>query len=135
MYTYTFNRVADIPVGHTGFWLMVIFCVIIAFIVWVADREDLVKLLLLMSVPLGIAYWVSFYVGDQKPQVFANVPVTAELVGFQPEGSRELVKSGKSQSYVDHHIMYVVYRVKDTHVILRAETGVEYPKTVVLYRN
>jgi hypothetical protein len=132
MYTYTFDRIADIPVDHTGFWLMVTLCVFITLLVMCADREDLVKSLLLMSVPVGIAYWISFHANSQEPQVFPNVPVTAELIGFQPEGYRERV--GKSQQ-VDRHVMYVVYSVDGNQVILRADTGVEYPQRVVLYRN
>jgi hypothetical protein len=135
MYTYTFNRIADIPVDHTGFWLMVTLCVFITLMVMCAAREDLAKSLLILSVPLGIAYWVSFHFTNQEPQVLANVPVTAELIGFQPEGSRELVKSGKTQSYVDRHAVYVVYSVNDRQVILRAEPGAEYPQRAVLYRN
>jgi hypothetical protein len=104
-------------VDHSVFWGLVMLCVIIILLVMCNnDREDLAKSLLLMSVPLGIAYWISFHVNRQEPQVFPNVPVTAELIGFQPEGSRELVKSGKSQSYVDRHVMYVVYSVDGRQV-------------------
>lgn len=135
MYTYTFNRLADVPPDHVGFWLTVTLCVFIIAMDLCAYRERLFTTIFILAIPLGFTYWVSFHATSQEPQVFANIPVIAELVGFQPEGSRELVKSGKSQSYVDRHKVYVIYSVAGTQVILRADTGVEYPKTVVLYRN
>ena len=83
------------------------------------------------SVICGIAYGVSYHWTKQEPKVFSNTKVTAEFIGFQPEGYRE--KSGKSM--VDRHYMYVVYRVNGNDVILQGQSGVEYPKTAILYKN
>jgi hypothetical protein len=106
----------------TAFWLVIVLMnEPDAFFVW----------FFVATIVVAVAYGVSFHWTDQSPKTFKNEKVTAELVGFQPEGYRE--QSGKSK--VDRHYMYVVYRVNGNNVILQAQTGVEYPKTAILYKN
>lgn len=128
---YTFNPVADIPVDHTGFGLIVALCIFIACIVLMNEGELFFQWFFVATVISGIAYGVSYHWTDQTPKTFKNEKVTAQLVGFQPEGYRE--KSGKSM--VDKHYMYVVYRVNGNEVIMQAQQGIEYPKTAILYKN
>lgn len=128
---YTFNPIADIPVDHTGFGLIVALCIFIAFIVLMNESELFFAWFFVATCICTFAYFVSYKWTDQTPKTFKNEKVTAELVGFQPEGYRE--KSGKSM--VDRHYMYIVYRVNGNEVILQAQQGVEYPKTAVLYKN
>ncbi len=128
---YTFNPLASIPVDHTGFGLILGFCVILLIICLMNEPESFFVLFFLACFPVGIAYGVSYHWTSQEPKVFANTKVTAEFVGYQPEGYRE--KSGKS--YVDKHFVYVVYSVNGNHVLLQGQSGVEYPKTAILYKN
>jgi hypothetical protein len=93
--------------------------------------EDFFVNFFFVVIIMAIGYGVSFHWTNQEPKTFKNEKVTAELVGFQPEGYRE--KSGKSM--VDRHYMYVVYRVGSEQVILQAQTGVVYPQTAILYKN
>ncbi len=128
---YTFNPLADIPVDHAGFGIIVALCCFIAVIIVMNEPELFFQWFFVGTVVCVIAYFVSYSWTDQTPKTFKNEKVTAELVGFQPEGYRE--KSGKSM--VDRHYMYVVYRVNGNEVILQAQPGVEYPKTAILYKN
>ena len=87
---------------------------------------------LFLSATTFIAHSVSY---NDKPPV--NAQYTATFVAYQPEGHRESRASGKTTRMVDVHEIYVVYRIDDTgnEVILRASTGAEYPKNIVLYKN
>ena len=95
------------------------------------DAEAFFVAFFLCCIPVGIAYGVSYHWTNQEPQTFKNERVTATFLGFEAEGYKE--KSGKS--YVDRHFTYVVYEVNGNPVLLRAETGREYPKTAILYKN
>ena len=128
---YTFNPLATIPVDHVGFGIVVGFCIVCLIICLMNEPETFFVYFFIACFPVAIAYGVSYHWTNQEAKVFANVQVTAELVGFQPEGYRE--KSGKSM--VDRHYMYIVYRVNGNEVILQATQGVEYPKTAILYKN
>ena len=128
---YTFNPVADIPVDHTGFWLIATFCVIWLVMVLINDAESFFVWFFVACFPLGIAYGVSYHWTDQTPKTFANEKVIGEFVKFEAEGYKE--RSGKS--YVDRHFTYVVYNVKGNLVLLNAKSGIEYPKTAILYKN
>ena len=128
---YTFNPIASIPVNHDGFWIIAAFCAFCLVIVLFNEPETFFVWFFLACFPVGIAYGVSYHWTNQEAKVFANVPVTAEFQGFEPEGYKE--KSGKS--YVDRHYMYVVYTVNGNPVILQSQTGQVYPKTVTLYKN
>jgi hypothetical protein len=128
---YTFNPLADIPVDHAGMFIIGMLCVFVLLVVLFNEPELFFFYFFCASIVCGIAYGVSYHWTNQEPKTFKNEKVTAELVGFQPEGYRE--KSGKSM--VDCHYMYVVYRVNGNEVILQATQGVEYPKTAILYKN
>lgn len=128
---YTFHPLATIPVDHTGFGIIVALCIFITIIVLMNEPELFFHWFFVATIVCVIAYFVSYSWTDQTPKTFKNEKVTAELVGFQPEGYRE--KSGKSM--VDKHYMYIVYRVNGEQVILQATTGQVYPQSVVLYKN
>jgi hypothetical protein len=128
---YTFHPLADIPVDHAGLFIV---CMVTAFwlvIVLMNEPDEFFVWFFAATIVVAIAYGVSYHWTSQEAKTFKNEKVTAELVGFQPEGYRE--SSGKSK--VDRHYMYVVYRVGGQQVILQATTGQVYPQTAVLYKN
>lgn len=128
---YTFSPLAAIPVCHDGFYIITTFCIVCLVMVFFNEPETFFVWFFIACIPFGIAYGVSYHWTDQTPKTFVNEKVTGEFVSFQPEGYRE--KSGKS--YVDRHYMYVVYNVNGNNVILEGKSGMEYPKTVILYKN
>jgi hypothetical protein len=132
---YTFNPIASIPVSHDGFGIVVTFCIIALIICLFVERESFFVYFFFAVIVAGFAYCVSYHWTNQTPKTFANVQVTAEFQGYQPEGYNESRTSGKSTRRVDVHNMYVVYTVNGNPVILPAQTGVEYPKQAVLYKN
>jgi hypothetical protein len=128
---YSFSPLADIPVDHAGLFIVGMGCAMWLAICLFNSPEDFFVNFFFVVIIMAIGYGVSFHWTNQEPKTFKNEKVTAELVGFQPEGYRE--KSGKSM--VDRHYMYVVYRVGGEQVILQAQTGVVYPQTAILYKN
>jgi hypothetical protein len=128
---YSFSPLADIPVDHAGLFIVGMGCAMWLAICLFNSPEDFFVNFFFVVIIMAIGYGVSFHWTNQEPKTFKNEKVTAELVGFQPEGYRE--KSGKSM--VDRHYMYVVYRVGSEQVILQAQTGVVYPQTAILYKN
>ena len=132
---YTFQPLASIPVEHAGFGLVVGFCVFWLIIAVFNEPEAFFAYFFIATIACGIAYGVSYHWTNQQPKTFANFPVVGEFVGYQPEGYNESRTSGKSTRRVDVHSMYVVYNVNGSLVILEAKTGMEYPKTVQLYKN
>jgi hypothetical protein len=128
---YSFSPLADIPVDHAGLFIVGMGCAMWLAICLFNSPEDFFVNFFFVVIIMAIGYGVSFHWTNQEPKTFKNEKVTAELVGFQPEGYRE--KSGKSM--VDRHYMYVVYRVGGEQVILQAKTGVVYPQTAILYKN
>lgn len=128
---YTFNPIADIPVSHEGFFLILALCVVILVICLFNEPEAFFVFFFLCSIPVGIAYGVSYHWTNQEPKTFVNEKHIGKFVGYQPEGYNE--KSGKSRA--DRHYMYVVYEVNGGLVILKASEGQTYPKEAVLYKN
>ena len=128
---YTFAPLADIPISHGGFQVICAIALILIFVVLLNDANDFFGTFFVCSMVTLAAYGVSFHWSDQTTKTFANTQVTAEFAGYQPEGYNE--RSGKSRA--DYHYMYVVYKVNGNPVIMRGSTGIEYPKTAVLYRN
>ena len=128
---YTFQALADIPVKHDGFAIICFLAITILVMVLMNDAESFFVAFFLCCIPVGIAYGVSYHWTSQEPKTFANVKVTGEFLGFEAEGYKE--KSGKS--YVDRHYTYVVYNVNGNNVLLSATSGIEYPKTAILYKN
>jgi hypothetical protein len=127
---------APIVPDHKGFVFIAGFMLII-FLMSVyskfADGEDwnLYKVFLILMIPVGIAYMVSYEWTEQSTLYYKNTKVTGTLVGFVAEGSRE--RSGKS--YVDKHYTYVEYEVGNDRVLFQSCSGCTYPKVAVLYKN
>ena len=132
---YTFTPLASIPVDHTGFGIVVAFCLIALVMCLFVERESFFVYFFFAVIVAGFAYGVSYHWTNQEAKTFVNTKVTAELVGFQPEGYNESRTSGKSTRRVDVHMMYVVYSVGGEKVILRASEGQTYPQSAVLYKN
>lgn len=129
---YTFNPVADIPVDHIGFGIVFAFCLIALIMCLMTEpAETFFVWFFIACFPVGIAYGVSYHWTNQEPKTFANERVTGTFVKFEAEGYKE--RSGKS--YVDRHYTYVVYSVNGNNVLLSAKSGMEYPKTAILYKN
>ena len=128
---YSFYPTADIPADHGGLFIVGMVCVTWLVITLMNDPSEFFAQFFLVTVVMVFGYFVSFQWTDQTPKTFKNEKVTAEFVGFQPEGYRE--KSGKSM--VDKHNMYVVYSVNGDPVILQGQPGQTYPQTVILYKN
>lgn len=128
---YSFSPIADIPVDHTGFGFVVLVCVFIAVYTLLDEAELFFPWFFVGTVICTFAYFVSYSWTDQTVKTFPNTKVTAEFVGYETEGYRE--KSGKS--YVDRHLVYVIYSVNGNNVLMPAQTGTEYPKFVTLYKN
>jgi hypothetical protein len=128
---YSFQPLADVPVDHAGLFIIGMGCFMWLAVCLFNSPEDFFVNFFFVVIVMAITYGVSYHWTNQDPKTFKNEKVTAELVGFQPEGYRE--KSGKSM--VDKHYMYIVYRVGGEQVILQATTGQVYPQTVILYKN
>jgi hypothetical protein len=128
---YSFFPAAAIPADHTGFWLVVIACAFVTFLVLVNDAELFFRWFFVATIICTIAYFVSYSWTDQTAKTFPNTKVTAEFVGYETEGYRE--RSGKT--HVDRHLVYVIYSVNGNNVLLPANVGTEYPKFVTLYKN
>jgi hypothetical protein len=118
---------------HMGFYAVCVILVVIAVVVvsLFNDYECSGGTMLIWLVCLSGIGFIGYKESFRAEKIYDNTPVTATLVGFQPEGYNE--KSGKSRA--DRHYMYVVYDVSGEHVILRASEGVTYPKTTTLYKN
>jgi hypothetical protein len=128
---YTFNPVANIPVSHDGFAVILAFCVVCLIMVLFNEPETFFVWFFIACFPVGIAYGVSYHWTNQEPKTFVNQKVTGTFVKFEAEGYKE--RSGKS--YVDRHYTYVVYNVNGNNVLLSAQSGIEYPQTAILYKN
>ena len=128
---YTFSPLLPIYPSHVGFYII---CGICAFIILSLVLDGFEYFFERVSVAVGLgmfAYFVSFVWSNQEVLHYANVPVNAQFVGFQPEGYN--VKSGKSRA--DRHYLYVIYDVNGEKVILHAGEGLSYPPIAVLYKN
>jgi len=128
---YTFNPIPTVPVDHIGLFIVGMVCTTWMVVCLMNCADEFFATFFFVSIIMAISYGVSYHWTNQEPKTFANVKVTAQFVGYQPEGYRE--KSGKS--YVDKHFVYVVYSVNGNHVLLQGQSGVEYPKTAILYKN
>ena len=128
---YTFQALADIPVKHDGFYIILAFCILWLVLVLFNEPETFFVYFFLACFPVSIAYGVSYHWTNQEPRTFANVKVTGTFVKFEAEGYKE--RSGKS--YVDRHYTYVVYNVNGNNVLMYAKDGMEYPQTAILYKN
>lgn len=128
---YTFQPLADIPVDHKGFVVMIVLCSVIALIILFNEPELFFGWFFVATVVVGFSYFVSYQWTDQETKTFKNEVVIGEFVAYESEGYRE--RSGKS--YVDRHFTYVVYKVPEGNVMLPCVVGVPYPKRATLYKN
>ena len=128
---YSFNPLADIPVSHEGFVIIMIICIVIAVMILFNEPELFFQWFFVASMICGAAYFVSYKFCDQTPQTFKNEKVVGTFVGYESEGYKE--RSGKS--YVDKHFTYVIYKVDGGNVMLPCKVGEVYPERVVLYKN
>ena len=134
---YTFAPLANVNVDHTGFGFIVIASIIILVLIWMVEDGASA---LVYSVPAALvmllAYCVSYVWTDQTPvKVYKNEQVTGEFVRYVAEGYNETIRSGKSVRHVDRHEVYVVYKINGNEVLFRGQTGIEYPKVGVFYKN
>jgi hypothetical protein len=95
------------------------------------EGYNLYKVFVLLMIPVGFAYMVSYKWTEQQTLYYTNTKVNGTFVGFVAEGSRE--RSGKS--YVDRHYTYVEYEIGNDRVLFRTCNGCNYPKVAVLYKN
>lgn len=128
---YSFNPIADIPVEHTGYGIIVALCILIAFIILCSERELFLGWFFIATCICTLAHFVSYSWTDQTPKTFKNEQVVGEFVGYESEGYKE--RSGKT--YVDKHYTYIIYKVDGGNVMLPCKTGVVYPERVTLYKN
>lgn len=133
---YTMQPLAPIVVEHKGFVIICVFMLVVflmaAYSNITGDEEwNLYKVFMLLMIPVGIAYMVSYEWTDQSTKYYKNTKVEGTLVGFVAEGSRE--RSGKS--YVDKHYTYVEYEIGNDRVLFQSCSGCTYPKVAVLYKN
>lgn len=139
MASYTFYPlpIVDSLNNHSGFELI---CWLVGIIVLIVSlNEDLrieigAKTFLLAAIVLGGTYYVSYHSGSII--VPKNEKVTANLVDNLAEGYNVTERHGKQTRHVDYHFLYVIYHVPgEGNIVFRANEGVAYPKTAVLYRN
>jgi len=133
---YTMQPLAPIVVEHKGFVIVCVFMLVVFLMAAYSnitgeEEYKLFNVFLILLIPVGIAYMVSYEWTDQSTKYYKNTQVTGTLVGFVAEGSRE--RSGKS--YVDKHYTYVEYEIGNDRVLFQSCSGCTYPKVAVLYKN
>ena len=125
---YTFQPLADLSQGHTGWYVWSALAVTLVGIIvpkivtyLKAGEEDSVIASVVMLVILGIITWIAYHESYRhtKPD---NIPYQATLQGYK--GTKE-------------SNLYVVYRLDTNgHEILKeVRPNVAYPKHVILYKN
>ena len=135
---YTFAPLANVNTVdvHTGFYFVlvaVLVCWAFMLVQCLDDLEGFGWVTSALLVLVGVSALISWNSGEIK--YYANTPVEAKFVAFAPEGYNETRHVGKTVRHVDVHEMYVVYRVNGENVIVRANDGVAYPETAILYKN
>lgn len=132
---YTFAPLADIPVDHGGMFIACMTILGVLAVNLIVERETFFFYFFVSTIIFGVTYGASYHWTDQTPKTFVNEKVTGELVGFVAEGYNETRRSGKTTTHVDVHEQYVVYKVGEQRVLLRAGLGQTYPERVTLYKN
>lgn len=137
MYTFSPIPPLDTVNDHTGFFLVTIICGLFVLGNLIFSYETWSYKLFtvgLFGCIVGLAAAVSWNTGEIV--VYKNTPVRAQFVQYQPEGYNIAETSGKTTRRVDHHLIYVVYRVEGAgNVLLPAKAGQTYPEWVMLYKN
>lgn len=132
---YTFQPLVDTNWdNHTGFYGITVMMVLwMGLMVYVWGAEELKgRTVGIWAVICSLIVWLAWSCSFVPEKEYANTKVVGEFVSFTPEVWTE--KSGKN-SYTVKRQMYVTYRVGDNVVVLPAQSGVDYPKTVQLYKN
>jgi hypothetical protein len=134
---YTFQPIPPVDTinNHGGFIIVSVIMSLIFIITWINNDEEfnMYKVFVLFSIPVGIAAIVSYNTGSYKE--YANTRVEGKFIGYVAEGYNVEERHGKQTRRVDKHFTYVVYEVNGSRVLFPASTGVEYPKTAILYKN
>lgn len=128
---YSFAPLPPVTADHVGFFLICVAIGLITIVAIIDEFETGIRVAILMSPVILIAYLVSYHWTNQEVLYYKNEKVEAKFIGFESEGYNQ--RSGKTRA--DYHYTYVIYEVNGNNVILKAQTGVEYPKTAVLYGN
>jgi hypothetical protein len=129
---YSFQPLPDYSDIHTGFYVLSVFCVIamaLVLAVWKSDDIETPSLMcwiVILGGLLTLGYKDSY--ADKHPLNEQHIGI---FVGFDAEGYRE--RSGKTT--VDRHYTYVIYNVDGNPVMFPAQTGMPYPKRIVVYKN
>lgn len=134
---YTMTPLADIPPSHSGFWFMLVMVGLIWIYMVLAEDERGLRVLYTIAAAgvIWISWLVSYEWTDQTTKVHKNEQVTGEFVQFVAEGWSESRTNGKTTRQVDVHKTYVVYRINGSEVLFEANTGTEYPRRAVFYKN
>ena len=140
---YTFQPLATIDTvnSHGALLVFAMICavwVICLSLVMIADSSwDWVAFvkagIILPAIPLIAATIISFTTGNIT--TFENTPVKGTFVKYETEGYNIAERSGKSTRRVDHHLIYVVYRVPEGDELMLAGAGMVYPAEAILYKN
>lgn len=126
--------------SHVGFYIVVIVVIFISLITCanLDDRdnwEDYKSWIIVAMISIAISAGISWNTGEIK--TYANIPVTATFVGYQPETYTTQERQGKHTNTVIHHRIYVVYRIDGTEELTIFETvsGAPTVKHAQLYKN
>lgn len=137
MYSFQPLPIINTADSHVVFYILSV--ILLAMLVshisdWVRGHEEIsvawVGLLLSIFLVSGV---ISYNTGEHV--IPTNEKVVGKFIRYVPEGYNETVQSGKSRTRQDVHLLYVEYEVEGSSVLLRANTGVQYPKLVTLYKN
>lgn len=140
MYTTYALATVDTLNSHVGFWVVVAVVIIVTLITWANlyddyDYECFKTWLIIAMVSIAISAGISWNTGDVK--TYANTPVTATFMNYQPETYTTMERQGKHTNPVTYHRIYIVYRIDDTETltIFEAAQLAAWPKHIQLYQN
>lgn len=134
---YTFTPIPNVMPDHTGFAMICFAAFVVLFLLLCTEG---IVTTFVAAIPVSLivllAYCVSYVWTEQGPlKVYKNEQVTGEFVRYVAEGYNIPERSGKTTRHVDHHEIYVVYKINGNEVLFRGSQGIEYPKVGVFYKN
>lgn len=139
-YTMQPLAVIDTVNDHSGFYFFAFLAVFLAIVFTAMICEDILYMrfsfglfLILYGLIIGYPAYHSWHSGNIK--TFANVPVTAELMGTFAEVQRYEYRENKQNKDVTSRYKYVTYRTPDGDVTFEASLNTAYPRFAILYRN
>ena len=126
---------------HSGFYIfggafLLFMIVALLFAVSETKKEDRYfsfSLAAICGIIIAIIGGISFTTGEYK--VYPNEQVIAKRLTFDEVSSIENVGSSKHKRYEEVIRGFVYYKVPEGTVMFRAESGVVYPETAILYKN